>query len=169
MAKRIQRLTALAVTHASKPGLHADGAGLYLRVGRGGAKAWALRFMINGNAREMGLGALTKVSLADARKKAIDALRRTSHRSCPRRPVDRQAAMTERMPMAYRICVTRKSGLRETELEIYRGELPKTGDEIDVLLRSGRIKARVGSPVMQASKEGGSNVNAVVQVHADEI
>jgi hypothetical protein len=71
--------------------------------------------------------------------------------------------------MAYRICVTRKSGLRETELEIYRGELPKAGDEIDVLLRSGRIKARVGSPATQASKEGGSNVNAVVQVHADEI
>jgi integrase len=73
MAKKIQLLTAMAVTHASKQGLYPDGAGLYLRVGRGGAKSWTFRFMLNGKSREMGLGGLTKVSLADARKKAIDA------------------------------------------------------------------------------------------------
>ena len=73
MAKKIQQLTALAVTRASKQGLYPDGAGLYLRVGRGGAKSWAFRFMLNGKAREMGLGGLTKVGLADARKKATDA------------------------------------------------------------------------------------------------
>jgi integrase len=73
MAKKIERLSALAVSKASKPGLYPDGAGLYLRVGRGGAKSWALRFMLNGKAREMGFGGLTKVSLADARKRAIDA------------------------------------------------------------------------------------------------
>jgi len=73
MVQKIQRLTALAVNRASTPGLYADGAGLYLRVGRGGAKSWALRYMLKGKPREMGLGALTKVSLADARKKASDA------------------------------------------------------------------------------------------------
>jgi hypothetical protein len=73
MAQKIQRLTALAVSRASTPGLYADGAGLYLRVGRGGSKSWALRYMLKGKPREMGLGALTKVSLADARKKASDA------------------------------------------------------------------------------------------------
>jgi integrase len=72
MAQKIKRLSALAVDRASKPGLYADGAGLYLRVGRGGAKSWAFRFMLNGKAREMGLGGLTKVKLADARKKAVD-------------------------------------------------------------------------------------------------
>ncbi len=72
MAKKIQQLTALAVTRASKQGLHPDGAGLYLRVGRGGAKSWAFRFMLNGEARETGLGGLAKVGLADARKKATD-------------------------------------------------------------------------------------------------
>jgi integrase len=72
MAKRVERLSALAVAKATEPGLYADGAGLYLRVGRGGAKSWAFRFMRNGVAREMGLGGLMKVSLADARRKAID-------------------------------------------------------------------------------------------------
>ena len=47
----------------------------YLRVGRGGAKNWTFRFMLNGRAREMGFGSLTKVGLADARKKANDARR----------------------------------------------------------------------------------------------
>jgi Arm DNA-binding domain len=73
--KRIQRLSAMAVQRASKPGLYADGAGLYLRVSRNRSKSWAFRFMLKGKAREMGLGGLTKVGLADARKKAIDARR----------------------------------------------------------------------------------------------
>jgi hypothetical protein len=73
MGQEIQRLTALAVTRASKPGLYADGAGLYLRVSRNGSKSWALRFTLRGKASEMGLGGLTKVTLADARKKAADA------------------------------------------------------------------------------------------------
>jgi integrase len=73
MARRIQRLTALAASRLSKPGLYADGAGLYLRVGRNGSKSWTFRFMLNGIAREMGFGGSHKVGLADARKKADDA------------------------------------------------------------------------------------------------
>ena len=73
MAQKIQRLTALVVSRSSTPGLYADGAGLYLRVGRGGSKSWAFRYMLKGKPREMGLGGLNKVSLADARKKAGDA------------------------------------------------------------------------------------------------
>lgn len=73
MAQKIQRLTALAASRLSKPGLHADGAGLYLRVGRNGSRSWTFRFMLNGKAREMGFGGLHEVSLADARKKAGDA------------------------------------------------------------------------------------------------
>ena len=72
MGQQIQRLSALAVTRASKPGLYADGAGLYLRVSRNGAKSWAFRYTLKGKPREMGLGGLTKVTLADARKKAAD-------------------------------------------------------------------------------------------------
>jgi integrase len=70
MAHKLNRLTARAVATASKPGLYADGGGLYLRVGRGGAKSWCLRYMLEGKAREMGLGGLAKIGLGDARKKA---------------------------------------------------------------------------------------------------
>jgi integrase len=67
---KLNRLTARKVATEMKPGLHADGGGLYLRVGRGGAKSWCLRYMLQGKSREMGLGGLLKVSLADARRKA---------------------------------------------------------------------------------------------------
>jgi integrase len=73
MVQKLQRLTALAVNRMSKPGLYADGGGLYLRVGRNGSKRWAFRFMLNGRQHEMGFGGLNKVSLTDARKKASDA------------------------------------------------------------------------------------------------
>jgi integrase len=73
MVQKLQRLTALAVSRESSPGLYADGGGLYLCVGRNGAKRWAFRFTLNGTAHEMGFGGLNKVSLADARKKASDA------------------------------------------------------------------------------------------------
>jgi integrase len=72
MTKKVERLSAITVAKASEPGLYADGAGLYLRIGRGGAKSWAFRFMRGGVAREMGLGGLSKVSLSEVRKKAID-------------------------------------------------------------------------------------------------
>jgi integrase len=70
MSHEVNRLTARGVETETKPGLHADGGGLYLRVGRGGNKSWCLRYMLGGKAKEMGLGGFTKVGLADARKKA---------------------------------------------------------------------------------------------------
>jgi integrase len=71
MARTLNRLTAREVAIATQPGMYPDGAGLYLRVARGG-KSWVLRYMLDGNAREMGLGGLAKVGLADARKKAAE-------------------------------------------------------------------------------------------------
>jgi integrase len=70
--RRWNRLSARSVAAATKPGMYADGAGLYLRVARSGARSWCLRFMLEGRAREMGLGGLSKLSLADARRKAAE-------------------------------------------------------------------------------------------------
>lgn len=66
-------LTPLAVRRLSKPGLHADGDGLYLRVSEGGARFWVLFVHLKGNGkrREMGLGSASTHSLADARELAI--------------------------------------------------------------------------------------------------
>jgi Arm DNA-binding domain len=71
MAKKIERLTALGVQKCSKAGYHADGAGLYLQVSKGGGKSWVFRYMLRGKPREMGLG--SHVSLEIARQKAAAA------------------------------------------------------------------------------------------------
>ncbi len=64
------RLTALRVKHARKPGMLADGNGLCLQVTRANARSWIFRYYRNGKSREMGLGSLNAVSLANARLKA---------------------------------------------------------------------------------------------------
>jgi integrase len=54
--------------------MHADAAcrGLYLRVAPTGARNWILRYQVNGRRRDMGLGGLPDVGLADARERAAD-------------------------------------------------------------------------------------------------
>src|SRR5688500_11727283 len=54
-------------------GLYSDGGGLCLRVSSATARSWVYRFMLNGVAREMGLGAYPHISLADARAAAAEA------------------------------------------------------------------------------------------------
>lgn len=69
----IHRLKALVVERAKEPGMYADGAGLYLQVARGGSKSWIFRYRFGGREREMGLGPLHTVSLAEARAAALEA------------------------------------------------------------------------------------------------
>ena len=70
MASRSNRLSAVEVKGINRKGMYHDGAGLYLQVSTRGAKSWIYRFMLNGRPREMGLGPLTALSLAAARKRA---------------------------------------------------------------------------------------------------
>src|SRR3977135_1441599 len=72
MARALSRLKAVTVDKATKPGLLADGGGLYLRIGPTGAKSWIFRYRRDGRLHDMGLGPLHTVSLADARQKAQD-------------------------------------------------------------------------------------------------
>jgi hypothetical protein len=41
--------------------MYADGEGLYLQVGSGGAKSWIYRFTLNGRERYLGLGSANAV------------------------------------------------------------------------------------------------------------
>ena len=70
MARTIGRLTALKVDKAKRPGMYADGGGLYLRVTHSGTKNWVFRFMLNGRPRWMGVGPLHTIGLAEARNRA---------------------------------------------------------------------------------------------------
>lgn len=68
-------LTALKVSRIKTKGLYLDGGGLYLQVTATGQKSWIFRFRLGGRKtpRDMGLGALANVSLAQAREKAREA------------------------------------------------------------------------------------------------
>jgi integrase len=68
------KLTAKQVENAG-PGMHADGEGLYLQVGTGGARSWVYRFMLSGKERYLGLGSAAGVPLKRARELASDARR----------------------------------------------------------------------------------------------
>jgi integrase len=70
MARKLERLTALAVSRAKTRGYLADGGGLYLQISSSGAKSWVFRFKRAGRLREMGLGATHTLTLAEARKRA---------------------------------------------------------------------------------------------------
>lgn len=73
MAKNINKLSALKIKNATKPGLYGDGLGLWLQVGPTGAKSWSFRYMLAGKARQMGMGSIHTFSLSDARQKALEA------------------------------------------------------------------------------------------------
>ncbi len=64
------RLSAKAVAKQKHAGYFGDGGGLYLQVTPSGAKSWIFRYTLNGRAREMGLGSVRVVTLAEARHKA---------------------------------------------------------------------------------------------------
>ena len=77
MARALARLKAFDVTRTKAKGLYPDGGGLYLQVSATGTKSWIFRYRMNGRTtpRDMGLGPVATISLADARQKATDARR----------------------------------------------------------------------------------------------
>jgi hypothetical protein len=80
MVRQTHRLSARKVATLSKPGLHADGGGLYLRIstGKNSGKRWVFLYRrpSDGKRCEVGFGGAAAVSLARAREKAASALAR---------------------------------------------------------------------------------------------
>ena len=72
VGRTLARLSARGAASIATPGYHADGGGLYLQVTATGARSWIFRFTLRGRAREMGLGPLQLVPLADARREALE-------------------------------------------------------------------------------------------------
>jgi integrase len=70
MPRTINRLSARTITATTKPGLIADGGGLYLQTSPAGTKSWIYRFARNGKTRDMGLGPVYTVTLSSAREAA---------------------------------------------------------------------------------------------------
>lgn len=73
MRRTLHKLNPKAIEAINGPGLYGDGGGLGLRVYPHGGRAWTMRYMFEGRAREMGLGSLADVKLARARELAAQA------------------------------------------------------------------------------------------------
>jgi integrase len=67
------KLTALSVARIAETGMHADGDGLYLQIGSGGARSWIYRYTLHGRERYLGLGSANAVPLKRARELAAAA------------------------------------------------------------------------------------------------
>lgn len=65
-------LSARRVETITEPGKYFDGQGLFLRVAKNGARQWVQRITIQGKRCELGLGSPPAVSLADARRQALE-------------------------------------------------------------------------------------------------
>ena len=66
-----QKSLSAAFIRSAPPGRHADGNGLYLFVQPSGTRSWIQRLLVRGRRRELGLGSLALVPLAEAREKAL--------------------------------------------------------------------------------------------------
>jgi integrase len=97
MARIVGRLTALAVSKTRKKGYYADGGGLLLQVTSNGARSWVYRYMLDGRAREMGLGSLHDVNLGEARKRATEC---RGLRSAGRDPIEARKGVRDLAKLA---------------------------------------------------------------------
>ena len=66
------KLTNKLVRAINEPGFYGDGNTLFLRVAPGGSKQWVQRLTIHGRRRNIGLGGVNWVTLAEAREAALD-------------------------------------------------------------------------------------------------
>jgi integrase len=71
----VHKLTPRLAATVTKKGMYADGGGLYLQVGEDGkSKSWIFRYHVEGRGdRQMGLGPLHTIGLAEARERARQA------------------------------------------------------------------------------------------------
>ena len=65
--RNTHQLTSTSVKNLKAKGLYPDGDGLYLQITVSGTKSWVYRYGTGGRLRDMGLGRVVDVSLAEAR------------------------------------------------------------------------------------------------------
>jgi integrase len=110
MARTTEKLTALAVTQAKRRGYYGDGGGLFLQISATGSKSWVFRFKENGRLREMGLGPVHTVSLAEARQKALEGRKARLEGRDPiadRRALRAAAKLDAAKAMSFEACAER--------------------------------------------------------------
>lgn len=93
------KLTHLQATKLKKPGLHGDGAGLWLKVTKHGSKSWIFRFTPHGGVeRWTGLGSFPDVSIAEARETAAELRKMVRHGIDPRQERQKRLVLKQANP-----------------------------------------------------------------------
>lgn len=109
MPKKLSNALTPLTVKTAKPGRHADGGGLYLLAKDTGARSWVYRYMLNGTARDLGLGPAAgtdAVSLADARDKAAALRLQVKAGTDPLLERDRKAAEAAAQAQAAKVAST---------------------------------------------------------------
>ncbi len=117
MPRIAKRLTTVKVNALRKPGLFADGDGLYLQITPTGSKSWVFRYKSNGRARDMGLGPISAVNLAQARERAAEC---RQQRSAGKDPIEQRKSAT----VAARAAVAQRTTFREAAEQMLAAHEP---------------------------------------------
>lgn len=120
MAREIEPLNPAQLKTLPK-GEHCDGRGLYLNVSGIGGRSWIVKYQWAGKQTKMGLGSLTDVSLADARKKAKKARDQARSGINPRLLKQQSSEPDRKMPLFKDFA----TGICETVVEGLKGEKSK--------------------------------------------
>lgn len=176
MARQVNKLTFLKVSKATKPGYYGDGAGLYLQVTKTGSKSWIFKYSFGGLRRDMGLGSLMNVTLAEARLKALELRRAIAEGRDPitERKAIRQAEALERATtMTFDQCAAayiaahrsgwknaKHAGQWENTLKTYAS--PIMGG-LPVALVDTDLVVKVLSPIWQAKTETATRLRGRIE------
>lgn len=71
------KLNTKKLRELTEPGRYADGGGLYLHIREGGSRQWVLRTTVHGKRKDIGIGSVSIVTLAEARD-AAHAMRKAA-------------------------------------------------------------------------------------------
>lgn len=138
------------------PGVHADAGqkGLYLHVAESGSRSWLLRTVVHGRRREIGLGSLEWVSLAEARELAreLRGVARTGGDPIAHRDRKRRGELTLRRAVedfhAERVATTLKTarGARAWLAEMERVALADFGERPAASITQGDVYRMLARP-----------------------
>jgi integrase len=163
-----------------KSGMYGDGGGLWLHVGPTLGSSWIYRFMLDGRAREMGLGPTHTIGLAEARDRAKAARLLVLDGKDPlaAREAERQQRRLEAArAMTFRQCAeayiaAHKAGWRNPKhaaqwpatLEAYAypiiGDLPVQAIDTDLVMK-------IIGPIWQTKTETASRLRGRIELVLD--
>ena len=109
-----KRLSA-AFVRSAPPGRYCDGNGLYLYVQKTGTRSWIQRLVIRGRKRELGLGSVALVPLAEARDKALANRKLARDGGDPLAEKRRSAGIPTFAEAAKRVLEQKRAGWRSAE------------------------------------------------------